>query len=145
MSGTIGTSLVGPADARVGGSGDAASLKAKSQTVAVAAGHVINNWFVGPIVPRGALLLDVIVDSTDLDSNGTPLITLATGVAGTPAAYIAASTVPRTGGRMRADVVGALPAVMTADTEIRSTIIAAAATAAAGTVTITALFVPANG
>lgn len=145
MSGTIGTSLVGPADARVGGSGDAASLKAKSQTVAIPSTYAINNWFVGPIVPRGALLLDVIVDVTDIDTGGSPLVTMATGVAGTPAAYIAASTTPRTGGRMRADVVGALPAVMTADTELRATIIAAAATAAAGTVTITALFVPANG
>ncbi len=144
MSGTLGSPLIGTADARPG-SGMASSVKAKSQTIAVGTTLPINSFLVGPVVPRGSVLLDVIVDSTDLDSNGTPLITMATGVAGTPAAYIAASTVPRTGGRMRADVVGALPAVMTADTEIRATVTAAAATAAAGTVTITVLFVPPGG
>ncbi len=139
-----GTSLIGPADARPG-AGMAAGLKAKAQTVTIPSTVAQNDIITGPIVPKGALLLDVILDITDIDTGGSPTATVQVGVTGTAAAYIGTNNAPRTGGRARADVAGALPAVMTADTTIIATLNGAIATAAAGTATITVLFVPPGG
>lgn len=143
MATFTGTSLIGPSDATPG-VGLAAGLKAKAVTVTIPGTVAAADIITGPVVPKGALLVDVILDITDIDTAGSPTATVQVGVTGTAAAYIATNNAPRTGGRARADVAGALPAVMTADTTIIATLAGAIATAAAGTATITVYFVPAN-
>jgi hypothetical protein len=140
-----GTRIGGAPGARVG-VGDANALKAVPVAYAIqaalAAGDIIN----GPIVPKGATLLDVILDVTDLDTGGSPSITLDVGTAAAAQAFIAASTIGQTGGRARAAVIGALPVVMTADTTLQVKVNAGPATGAtSGSVTVTALFLARNG
>lgn len=73
-------------------------------TAALAAGDIID---LGPL-PAGITILDVALVTEDLDTNGTPTLTLSVGelnagktdLSGT--AYIAASTIGQTGGVARA-------------------------------------------
>ncbi len=83
--------------------------------VALAANNVIEMVE----LPPGMVPVDVLLDTTDLDTNGAPTISLDVGVmAGdvgstvfasrtTGAQFIAGSTIGRTGGLARADVIGA--------------------------------------
>jgi hypothetical protein len=108
----------------------------------------------GPI-PAGCLLVDVILDSDDLDSGGSPAITLDVGImSGTygnllddagnartcDATIIAASTVAQAGGVARPTLASAFRTARVAtDTSIGVKIHAAPGTAVAGTIGLTVL------
>ncbi len=78
----------------------------------------LNNVIEMIVVPAGHKIVDVILDVSDLDTGGTPTITLSVGtMAGTPydstfasrsvtENIIAASTIGQTGGVARASVTG---------------------------------------
>lgn len=67
-----------------------------------AAAYVINDVIQMVAIPNGYQVTEVILDADQLDTNGSPLITLSVGDATTVAAYITASTIGQTGGIARA-------------------------------------------
>jgi hypothetical protein len=94
-------------------------------------------------VPKGAVITDVTLGSTDVDTNGTPLHEVTVGdTDGTddPDRYITASTIGRTAGVARLNGVG-FGYTFTADGTIDITVTAASATKAAGTFTLAVRYV----
>lgn len=88
-------------------------------------------------IPKGALITDGYLATDDLDSNGTPLLTLEVGTTDDDDGYLAANTVGRAGGLARFDGAELRDGTtLTADTRIDVKVGAAAATAQAGTVTL---------
>lgn len=121
----------------VAGRGMANTAIVVAGTVAVGtAGLALNA--VTPLVrvPKGFTVLHATLETTDLDSNGTPLLTLAVGDADDNDRILTGLTIGRTGGISNAIDVAGFAYRYPADTTINLTATAAAATAAAGTVTI---------
>lgn len=107
------------------------------QTITVLAGDLTLNKLLGNIVvPKGAEILSVMLDATDLDTGGSPAITLAIGDVDDDDRLLAANTIAQTG----AAVVGPTIAKTgfgyryAADTLISVKVTAAPATAAGGTI-----------
>jgi hypothetical protein len=73
-----------------------------------AAGLVINDTFKGPRLPRFAVLVDAWLHTIDLDTHGTPLVTLTLRATdgSTPKNAFGSSTVGRAGGTARMDTAG---------------------------------------
>lgn len=116
-----------------------------SQVITLATSDLlINTVLEVGYLPEGAKVLDVVMVSTDLDTNGTPLLVLAVGDSGQTDRFINASTVGQTSGTIRAGNNATSSALFvahsivgyTAATEIIATVITAAATAAAGTLVV---------
>lgn len=91
-------------------------------------------------IPAGATILDVILDSDDLDSNASPTIKFDVGDGTTAARFIAASTVPQAGGVAHASVAASTDYTYSANTPLYVKVNTAAATFQAGTVRLTALY-----
>lgn len=91
-------------------------------------------------IPAGATMVDVILDSDDLDSNGTPTVTFDVGDTTTAGRFIAASTAPQAGGVVHATVAASTDYPYAANTWLYLKVHAAAATFQAGTVRVTALY-----
>lgn len=91
-------------------------------------------------IPAGATMVDVILDSDDLDSNGTPTIKFDVGDATTANLYIAASTVPQAGGVAHAAQAASTAYRYAANTPLYVKVNTAAATFQAGTVRLTAIY-----
>jgi hypothetical protein len=91
-------------------------------------------------IPAGATVIDMILDSDDLDSNGTPTMKFDVGDATTAARFIAASTVPQAGGVVHTGVAAGTAYQYSADTWINVKVNTAAATFQTGTVRLTALY-----
>jgi hypothetical protein len=88
------------------------------------------------VAPAGFTVVGHAGYVTDLDTNGTPLLSIVIGDATDNDRFLTASTAGRTGGDVGAlALVTGLNFRFTADTEIVLTATAAAATAAAGTLT----------
>jgi len=87
-------------------------------------------------VPKGATLKDFRLDSDDLDSNGSPAITLDVGDSGSATRLMSASTIAQAGGRAYA-LTTAYGYQFPADTAIFATVHAAAATKQAGNLVAT--------
>lgn len=86
-------------------------------------------------IPSGARVLDWSLGSDDIDSNGTPTVTLSLGDNGSAARYVSASTIGQTGAApVDAKVKTGYGNLYTADDFIVITVGAAAATFAAGKV-----------
>jgi hypothetical protein len=85
-------------------------------------------------VKKGFCVTGVLLSSTDVDTNGTPTVTMSLGDVGNPARFVAASTIGQTGGVTNTLAATGLGYVFPVDTDIFLRIPAAAATAAAGTV-----------
>jgi len=87
-------------------------------------------------LPPGAEIHDVALMVTDLDTNGTPLITLDVGNGDDPNYFVNASTIGQTGGIVRTNTVTAASSLaLTAEDTIDVTVSAAPATGAtSGTV-----------
>jgi hypothetical protein len=96
-----------------------------STVVTLGVGDIIK----GPTVPAGAKIVDVTIDTGDLEGNATSLLTLNVGDGTTAARYLSASTVGRAGGIDRMSVAGSLGYSYTTDTPILVTVLAAAGTA----------------
>lgn len=81
-------------------------------------------------IPAGHQVVDVILSADDLDTNGTPLISLTVGDGDDTARFIAASTIGRTGGVARLDQKAGLQKVYTAEDTVDVKVSAAPATGA---------------
>lgn len=99
------------------------------------------------VLPAQHVLVDCILDTDDLDTNGTPTISLSVGVPGVANALISSSTVGRTGGVARLDQVAGLRLTASDnDTVVQITVSATPATSATtGTIGLTLLYRPVQG
>jgi len=92
-------------------------------------------------IPAGATVLDVIVVSDDVDTNGVPAVTYDVGDGVAPAYYMSGSAIGQVGGIGRMDAVGAHPKTYAAEDTIDITVSAAPATAAVvGNISLTAFY-----
>jgi hypothetical protein len=111
---------------------------ARVGTYSVAAALVIDDVIQAIPVYAGETVVGLEVVATDLDTNGTPLITLDVGDGDTADRFIAASTVGQAGGSAKHDV--GVPYTYAADDTVDVKVKAAPATGAtSGTVTVMAL------
>jgi len=127
----------------VPGVGDGHAVKAIcgvfALTAALAAGDTIST----PNLPNGATVLDVILSTSDLDTNGTPTITFDVGDAAVSNRYIAASNVGQAGGVARMNQPAAAPFTLTSKGPVVAKVNAGPATGATtGTVAVTVIFLP---
>jgi len=124
------------------GIGDGQGLKAAVVEYSLGAALGLNDVIEGPTLQRGSVIVDVILSATDLDTGGSPAITLDVGPASDPDGLIDGSTIGQAGGVDRADTV---PVTLTANESINVTVSAAPATGATtGTVSLTVMFLPPN-
>lgn len=91
-------------------------------------------------IPAGAKVCEVVLSSTDIDTNGTPLVTLDVGDANSATRFISASQIGRTGGVARLDQFAGLGYTYTADDIIQVKVSAAPATSVVGTVVVTVFY-----
>lgn len=142
---TFKATRVGSPDLKPG-PGDAQSLKCAVSQYSLAAALALSDVIEGPLIPKGATIVDVMVTATDLDTGGSPSITLDVGYGVDPDYFVAASTTGQAGGVIRAAAATAKPLVLDADDTIDVLVKAAPATGAtSGTVSIAVFFLPANG
>lgn len=88
-------------------------------------------------LPAGAIVVGGFIDSDDLDTGGSPSITLNVGDAGDADRYFAASTVAQTGAAAQATVATGLGYTVEAtNTAVTIAVAANAATSAAGSVRV---------
>lgn len=145
MSTLLMTNAQGRSSAMTG-LGDAKSLKCATVSYSLAAALALNDVLQGPKLQAGSTVVDVLLTSTDVDTNATPTITLDVGYGVDPDYFIAASTVGQAGGVARASAVTARPLTLVSDDTIDVTVHAAPATGAiTGTIDLTVYFLPANG
>lgn len=124
------------------------NVLAVSAKYTLAAALVINDVIQMLTVPKGAQILSLTLTSDDLDSNGTPLITLSVGDGALVDRFIKASTVAQAGGVARLGdgltvslLSGANGYQYTVEDTIDVKVIAAPATGAtAGDITLTVLY-----
>lgn len=129
----------------VPGIGDGHGLKAVVGVHTLTAALALNDVIQSPTVPAGATIIDVIVTATDLDTGGTPAITLDVGYGDDPDYFIADTTIGQTGGVARASAATAKPLTLAQKDTIDITVSAAPATGAtSGTVSIAVIFLPPN-
>jgi hypothetical protein len=103
----------------------------------ISAALVINDTIALFDLPRGARIQSGYIKSADLDSNGTPLITLDIGDAGDADRYFAASTVAQAGGVDRTMAATGVDYLTTAKTRVIATVKTAPATSATtGTIVV---------
>ncbi|KUZ35271.1 hypothetical protein [Burkholderia territorii] len=127
------------------GVGDAKSLKCATAQLSLTAALALNDVLQGPALQKGSTIVDVMLVTSDLDTNGAPTITLDVGTGDEPQRFIAASTVGQAGGVARASAVTAQPKTLTQDDTVDVVVHAAPATGAAtGTVTLHVFFLPPN-
>ena len=127
------------------GVGDSKALKCVTGVFTLTAALALNDVLQSPVLSQGSTIVDVMLITSDLDTNGTPLITLDVGIGGDTARFIAASTVGQAGGVARASAVAAQPLTLTSDDTVDVLVHAAPATGATtGTVTLHVFFLPPN-
>jgi hypothetical protein len=92
-------------------------------------------------LPVGAIVLHATIEADDLDTGGSPTITLNLGDAGDADRYFAASTVAQAGTQSSASAVaGMFFTVTEGNTAVRLAVAANAATSAAGSVRAAILY-----
>lgn len=127
------------------GVGDGQSAKVVAASYSLAAALALNDVIQSPLIQSGSVVVDVMVVVSDLDTGGSPAITLDVGYGDDPDYFIAASTVGQAGGVARASAVTAQPLVLATNDTIDVLVKAAPATGATtGTVTIIVTFLPRN-
>ena len=144
MATTFNSTNTGAANA-VPGIGDGHGLKAVVGVYSLAAALVINDVIQSPTIPKGATIIDVIVVSTDVDTNGSPAVTYDVGYGVDPDYFVQASTIGQTGGVVRASAATAKPLTLTENDTVDVLVKAAPATGAtSGTISIAVIFLPPN-
>ena len=119
------------------GPGNARKLYAVGDAIALVTGDLALNKTVSLFkVPKGFVVTQVIAYVTDMDTNGSPAVVFSIGDAGSASRIIATSTSAQAGGSPTIGVANIIGYQFTAETEIVWTTTTAAATAAAGTVTL---------
>lgn len=88
-------------------------------------------------IPVGAIIQDVTLSSTDIDTNGTPTVSLVVGDGSDTDRFITTSTIGRAGGVARLDSQVGHGYAYTAEDTIDVVITAGPATAAVGTFVLT--------
>lgn len=142
---TIAMSPLAGRSAAKSGVGDAKSLKCATTQVVLTAALALNDVLQGPALQKGSTIVDVMLVTSDLDTNGAPTITLDVGTGDDVQHFIAASTVGQAGGVARASAVTAQPLTLTQDDTVDVNVRAAPATGATtGTVTLHVFFLPPN-
>lgn len=116
---------------------DSNQLTAVGETISVSAAQLTLGAAFGNIrVPAGAEIAFVQLDATDMDTNGTPLITLSIGDAAGATRLLAANTIAQTGAAPVGPTIakGGLGYRYTTETLVQVYVAAIPATAAAGTI-----------
>lgn len=122
---------------QVGSQGFARTMKAFGGAVSLLTTDLALNRTTGLFtVPRGFVVTGIDVTITDVDTNGTPLVQFSIGDSGSAARLFAASTLGQAGGTSATLAAAGKFYEFPAETEIIMTCTAAAATAAAGTLTV---------
>lgn len=138
---TLTTSSVG-ATVPAKSHGLAGTVKAAYASYSLSAALALNDVIQMVKVPKGAPVLDVELITTDLDTGGSPAITLHVGYGGDADYFIASSTVGQGGGVARASAATAKPLAFTDEDTIDVTVAVAPATGATtGTVSLVAYYV----
>lgn len=119
------------------GPGMGGTLKTFRATIALATGDLaLNQVHQAMDLPPGFTCTHGVIWATDMDTNGTPLLSFNVGDAGAAARFFAASAVGRDGSASQVLARTAYGFTTTAKTRVTVTVSAAAATAAAGTLDI---------
>ena len=114
------------------GRGNQASIM--HNQISLAANVVVNDILEAVRLPKNAVVTDVMVVASDIDTNATPTLAFAVGYGGDDDYFIAATNIGRTGGVARADAATAKPLALTEEDTIDIKWTGAAATFAAGTI-----------
>lgn len=120
--------------------GIAANCKAAFFTVTCAAAPATTDTINFGYLPKNARVLLAVLESTDMDTNGSPTLTLNVGDAGDADRYFAASTVGQTGTLSSAIATTGAGYLTTDKTLITGVANANAATGAAGTLNLTVFY-----
>lgn len=102
----------------------------------LAADLVTSNTVQAFTVPRGFRVTSLYASASDMDSNGSPTLTISIGDSGSAARLLSASTIGQAGTTTSTLVAAAINYQFTADTNIQLTFATGAATAVAGTLTV---------
>jgi hypothetical protein len=140
MANRNATSLTAP----VGGIGWYRSIRSYGGSFAIVTGDLVTaNTVTLFRVPKGFTVTGFRVDATDMDSNGSPAVTLSIGDAGSAGRFVAASTIAQAGGTVTGNIATTGSTLspgmfykFTADTDILATFPAGSATAVAGTILV---------
>lgn len=92
-------------------------------------------------LPANARIVGMTLESTDMDTNGSPALTINVGDAGSATRYFSASTVGQAGTAAVATAVTGLHYKTTAKTRVVGTAGTNAATGAAGTLYLSCLYI----
>jgi hypothetical protein len=118
-----------------GGQGFARTRKTYGRTVAIGTTDNVTNNTVGAfMVPAGFVVTGIIAVATDMDSNGSPAMSISVGDSGSAARYLSASNIGQAGTSTTTLASTGLLYKNTVDSEVLITIATQAATAVAGTV-----------
>jgi hypothetical protein len=117
-----------------GGQGFARTRKTFGRTVTLGTADLVTANTVGAfMVPAGFVVTGIIAVATDMDSNGSPALTLSVGDSGSGTRYLSASTIGQGGTSTTTLASTGLLYKNTVDTEILVTTTLQPATAVAGT------------
>jgi hypothetical protein len=123
------------------GHGMGNDLKAVTGSYALTAALVLDDIIQMVRVPAGATVLDVTLKVPDLDSHGSPAITLDVGYGGDDDYWIVANTVGQAGGFIRASATTTVPLAFTSEDTIDIHVDTAPATGATtGTLYLTVFY-----
>lgn len=112
------------------------------EEVTVTAAQLTLNALFGSIkVPKGAVIIGVHLMSTDIDTNGTPLVTLSVGDTSDDDRLMTANTAGQAGGYANTLATTGFAYQYTSETTVQVKVKAIPATAAAGTITYGVTFV----
>lgn len=126
------------------GVGEGQSLKCISSVYTLAAALALGDIIQSALIPAGALIVDVMVVVTDMDSSTGILLDVGYGVSANY--FVAASATGQTGGVIRAAAATALPLLLTTNdtVDVKVNTAATGTAATTGSVAITVFFLPKN-
>lgn len=115
-------------------------LNAVSEVFTFPAAPVVNDTVEMVLLPKGAVICEMVLDATDLDT-GSPAILLQVGDGTTADKYLAANAVAQAGGVVRClDKPGIIGVPLAADTKIVVKVSTGPATGAVGNIGLTVLY-----
>ncbi|AVA20671.1 hypothetical protein [Rhizobium sp. NXC24] len=121
---------------QVGNQGFARTVKTLGGVIAiVAADEATGNTVQLMKVPKGFVVTGVYLALTDIDTNGTPTVSVSLGDAGNDSRFVAASTIGQAGGSTTTLAAAGLYYEFTVETSIALKFQTGSATAADGTAT----------
>jgi hypothetical protein len=127
----------------VAGVGDGQQAKVMVCEYTWSAALVINDIFQSPMLPKGAVVYDVMVCTSDMDTATS--VTLDVGYGTDPDYFVAASTIGQTGGVVRASAATAKPLTLTVNDTIDVLVKAAPGTSTtSGSISMAIFYVMSN-